>query len=62
MGKYRFRTGDLREDNINVGASFNFGINMDIKNFTTNQELEDEIDGKFSVTDLKYTLGMSVFF
>jgi hypothetical protein len=62
MGKYRFRTGDLTEESINVGASFNFGINLDVKNLTTNQEIEDDIDGKFSVIDLKYTLGMSVFF
>lgn len=62
MGKYRFRTGDLMEDTVNVGASVNFGLNVDFKNLSTNEELEDEIDGKFSVVDLKYTIGMSLFF
>ena len=62
MGKYRFRTGDLSEDTVNVGASVNIGLNVDVKNLSTNEELEDEIDGKFSVVDLKYTIGMSLFF
>lgn len=62
MGKYRFRTGDLREDNLNIGMSFNFGINFDVKSLTTNESLDDDINGKISVNDLKYTLGMSLYF
>ncbi len=62
MTKYRFRTGDLAEDNINVGASANLGINLDIKKYNAVDTIEDEIDSKFSHTDLKYTIGMSVYF
>lgn len=62
MTKYRFRTGDLNEDTVNVGASVNFGINLDIKNLSVIDRLEDDINSKISVNDLKYTLGMSVFF
>lgn len=62
MGKYRFRTGDLAEDTVNVGASANFGVNLDFKNYSTQDNLEDNINGKFSNTDLKYYLGMSVYF
>lgn len=62
MGKYRFRAGDLSEDTVNVGASLNFGINLDFKNYSTQDDLEDNINGKFSNTDLKYCLGMSVYF
>jgi hypothetical protein len=62
MGKYRFRTGDLAEDTVNVGASANFGMNLDFKNYSTQDNLEDDINGKFSNTDLKYYLGMSVYF
>lgn len=62
MTKYRFRTGDLNEDNVNIGASVNFGINLDIKNLSVIDRLDDDINSKISVADLKYTLGMSVFF
>lgn len=62
MTKYRFRTGDLTEDTVNVGASLNFGINLDIKNLSVIDQVDDDINSKFSVNDLKYTIGMSVFF
>lgn len=62
MTKYRFRTGDLNEDTVNVGASFNFGINLDIKNLSAIDRVEDEIGSKISFYDLKYTLGLSLFF
>lgn len=62
MGKYRFRTGDLSEETANVGASANFGVNLDFKNYSTSDELEDNINGKFSSTDLKYYIGMSIYF
>lgn len=62
MSKYRFRTGDLAEETVNVGASVNFGINLDVKNYTASDLIEDEIDSKFSNTDLKYFIGMSVYF
>lgn len=62
MGKYRFRTGDLSEDTVNVGASANLGINLDFKNYSTSDEMADDITGKFSSTDLKYHIGMSIYF
>lgn len=62
LSKYRFRTGDLAEDTVNIGASANFGMQLDFKRYTTNDILEDNINGKFSNTDLKYYLGMSVYF
>lgn len=62
MTKYRFRSGDLTEENVNAGASLNFGINIDIKNLSSVDTISDDINSKISVTDLKYTLGMSVYF
>ena len=62
MTKYRFRTGDLREETANVGASLNFAFAWDLKNLSVIERLEDDINSKFSVPDLKYTLGMSVYF
>ncbi len=62
MTKYRFRAGDLSEDTVNVGASANFGINLDLKKYNAVDTIEDEIDSKFSHTDLKYYVGMSVYF
>jgi hypothetical protein len=62
MTKYRFRPGDLREDTVNIGMSVNFGINLDMKNLSVIDRVDDNINSKISVTDLKYILGMSVFF
>lgn len=62
MTKYRFRPGDLKEDTLNFGASANFGVSLDMKNLSVIDRLDDNIDSKISVTDLKYTLGMSLYF
>ncbi len=62
MTKYRFRAGDLREETANVGASLNFALAWDLKNLSVIERLEDDINSKFSVPDLKYTVGMSVYF
>lgn len=62
MTKYRFRTGDLTEDTVNVGASLNAGVMLDSKRLSILDPLEDNINGKISVNDLKYVLGMSVYF
>ena len=62
LTKYRFRAGDLTEDTVNVGASFNFGVSLDMKSMSVNETLSDNIDGKISITDIKYLLGMSVYF
>ena len=62
MTKYRFRSGDLTEDNANIGASLNFAVNLDVKNLSVIDQVEDEINSKISVMDLKYTVGLSVFF
>ncbi|MBC7714751.1 MAG: hypothetical protein H7177_15500 [Rhizobacter sp.] len=62
MTKYRFRSGDLTEDNVNIGASLNFGMNIDMKKLSVIDRLDDNINSNISVTDLKYTVGMSVYF
>ncbi|MBC7429028.1 MAG: hypothetical protein H7336_10475 [Bacteriovorax sp.] len=62
MTKYRFRSGDLTEDNVNIGASLNFGLNIDMKKLSVIDRLDDNINSNISVTDLKYTVGMSVYF
>lgn len=62
MTKYRFRSGDLREDNVNVGASLNFGINVDIKKLSLINVPEDVINSNISISDLKYTAGISFYF
>jgi hypothetical protein len=62
MTKYRFRSGDLQENAVNVGTSLNFGINLDSKNLSTIDKLDDSIYSKLSVSELRYTLGMSVYF
>ncbi len=62
MTKYRFRSGDLNEDTVNVGMSLNFGINVDMKSLSIIDRVDDNINSKISVTDLKYILGMSVYF
>jgi hypothetical protein len=62
MTKYRFRSGDLTEDEMNVGASLNAGVNLDLKNLTVIDKLDDNINGKISIKDIKYLFGMSFYF
>lgn len=62
MTKYRFRSGDLSEDTVNVGASINAGVMLESKRLSVIDTLDDDINGKISVNDLKYTVGMSVYF
>ena len=62
MTKYRFRSGDLADDALNVGASINAGINLEVKRLGVIDSLDDNINGKISVTDIKYLLGMSLYF
>ena len=62
MTKYRFRAGDLNEDTANVGASVNFSLKLENKQFSLIDRREDEINSKFSVFDLKYSIGMSMYF
>jgi hypothetical protein len=62
MTKYRFRSGDLTEDTVNVGASLNAGISLDMKRLTVIDSLEDDINGKISINDVKYLVGMGFYF
>lgn len=62
MTKYRFRSGDLTEDTANVGASLNAGIVIDRKRLSVVDNLSDNINGKISLTDIRYLLGMSIYF
>ena len=62
MTKYRFRAGDLNEDTLNVGASLNFGINLDVLKLSTGELEDNKMNSKISLYDLKYTVGMSLFF
>ncbi len=62
MTKYRFRSGDLTEDTANVGASLNAGITIDNKRLSVIDNLEDDINGKISLTDIRYLVGMSIYF
>ncbi|MBP9679903.1 MAG: hypothetical protein KBD76_00745 [Bacteriovorax sp.] len=62
MMKYRFRSGDLTEDTVNVGTSFNFGLSFDRKRLSVIDNLSDNIGGKFYVSDLKYIVGLGFYF
>jgi hypothetical protein len=62
LTKYRFRTGDLTEDTVNIGASLNAGVTLDMKRLSAIDSLSDNINGKISINDIKYLVGMSVYF
>ena len=62
MTKYRFRSGDLTEDTVNVGASFNAGVMVDMKRLSVIDSLSDNIDGKINMTDIKYLIGLGFYF
>ncbi len=62
MGKYRFRSGDLTESSTNIGLSFNAGFIYDIKRLSVIESLQDNINGKISIKDIKYLIGLSFYF
>ena len=62
MTKYRFRTGDYTENTANIGASINAGVVLDMKRLSVIDTLADNIDGKISINDIKYLIGMSFYF
>lgn len=62
MTKYRFRSGDLSADTVNIGSSFNAGIMLDKKLLSVADALDDNILGSISINDLKYIFGMSFYF
>lgn len=62
MVKYRFRAGKYSEETVNVGMSFNVGAMLDMRTLSVQNELNDNIDSKISYVDLKYIVGLSIFF
>lgn len=62
MTKYRFRSGDLADDNVNVGVSANAGVVIETKSLRIVNNPSDNIDSKLTASDVKYTLGFSFYF
>lgn len=62
LAKYRFRPGDLSEDNVKIGMSVNFGAAVDFKTLSLKGNTVEDINSKISVTDLKYIAGVSFYF
>lgn len=62
MTKYRFRSGDLSDENVNVGISANAGVIIETKNLRIVNNPSDNIDSKITASDVKYTLGLSFYF
>lgn len=62
MTKYRFRAGDLTEDTVNVGMSFNLGMIYEAKNLKIVNVPEEEIATSINAQDIKYQFGMSFYF
>ncbi len=64
ISKYRFRSGDTKEETLNVGLSLNAGISLDFKRMSVLDSInkDDMINGKINYSDLKYLIGMSLYF
>ncbi len=60
--KFRFLAGDEKSNHSNIGIGLLSKISAEYITLTATEDLFDNIDGKVQVTDVKLSLGMSVFF
>ncbi len=59
--KYRLRSGDENDDFYNVGFGFQFVGTYETHKLSTNEELVDNISGSKSFSELKFSLGLSIY-
>lgn len=60
--KFRFLAGDEKANHSNIGIGLLSKISAEYLTLTATEDLFDNIDGKVQVTDVKLSLGMSIYF
>jgi hypothetical protein len=60
--KYRFQAGDEREDGIDIGLGVNFLVQSELLRYSVLNEVEDDIDGLFTVNNIRAIGGLSIYF
>ena len=60
--KYRFRSGDERNELIKLGLGFNFQITGETVRHNTINEVEDNITSSFTTNQLKMSFGIGAYF
>lgn len=62
LTKYRFKTGDETAEEAKIGFSFNGGLIYEMKSLKIMNSPVEKIKTNINVSDLKYTLGMSIYY
>ena len=62
MMKYRFQAGDLNEDTVKMGSSFNAGLLYEKKKLRIVDVPTETIEGAISVNEIKFLVGMGFYF
>lgn len=60
--KYRFQSGDAKDDMLDYGLGINFQLLYESLRYNAQDVLEDDIDSVISVNQLKFTIGMNIYF
>ena len=61
--KYRFSGGDYDLDVFKMGIGLNALISLEKTKLSANQPISQyDVDGELQATDMKFMVGMSVFF
>jgi hypothetical protein len=62
LSKYRFHVGDLTEDKVKAGMAVHAGIVIDQKKLSNIDNTTDAIKGVVRVNDVKFQVGMGIYF
>lgn len=60
--KYRFQAGDAKDDALDYGIGINFQLLYESLRYNAQDVLEDNIESVISVNQLKFTVGMNIYF
>ena len=60
--KYRWRAGDEFDEYIKIGIGFNFLLSYELIKLSTEDNLQDNINGSFKVNDVKFSVGATLLF
>lgn len=60
--KYRFKSGDERNEVVKLGLGFNFQVTGETVRHNTINEVDDDISASFSTNQLKMSFGIGAYF
>jgi len=60
--KYRFKSGDAKDESLNYGVGLNFQLLYESLRYNAQDTLEDDIASVIEVNQLKFSVGMNIYF